>query len=50
MLTNENLQKIADQHNFLDVSLPQRSFYLDDKRSGAVALVAPAPVVTDSKP
>jgi hypothetical protein len=50
MLSNENLQKIADQHNFLDPSVPVRSFYLDDKQSGAVAQVSPAPVVIDSKP
>jgi hypothetical protein len=50
VLSNENLQKIADRHNFLDPSAPQRSFYLDDKGSGAVAQVNQAPVVTDFKP
>jgi hypothetical protein len=50
MLTNENLQKIADEHNFLDPSVPMRSFYLDDKQPGAVAQVNPSPVVNDSKP
>jgi hypothetical protein len=50
MLTNENLQKIADDHNFLDPSLPQRSFYLEDKRAGAVAQVNPVPAATDSRP
>ena len=50
MLTNENLQKIADEHSFLDPSLPQRSVYLDDKQSGAVAQVTPVPAQIDSRP
>jgi len=50
MLSNENLQRIADQHNFLDVSLPQRSVFLDDHGPGAVAQVNPAPSAADSKP
>ena len=50
ILTNENLQKIADEHAFLDPSLPQRSVYLDDKQSGAVAQVTPVPAQIDSRP
>jgi hypothetical protein len=50
LLSNENLQKMADEHNFLDPSLPQRSYYLDDNRSGTVAQANPVPAAADSKP
>lgn len=50
LLTNENLQKIADDNNFLDPSLPQRNYYLEDKQAGAVAQAKPAPAATDPRP
>jgi hypothetical protein len=50
LLSNENLQKIADEHKFLDPSLSQRSYYLDDTRAGTVAQASPVPAAADSKP